>query len=189
MKTNSHPKKTNKSIGLFGASFNPPHNGHLAVLSDLAKLSIFDEIWAVPVFSHAFGKKLESFEHRLNMLKLLLAEIPIHKIHISTIEQELNKSPTYTFDVVSALKERHPDIEFHLIVGSDIKNELDKWHRIQELRNISPFYFIAREGYEHSKYPEVSSSDIRDKITQHANITHLVPAKIAEYIQIHHLYQ
>lgn len=187
--TCSNQENQSKNIGLFGASFNPPHHGHLAVVQDLSTRGIFDEIWLVPVFEHAFGKTLAPFENRLDMLKILLTLIGRSNVHINTIERELNLKPTYSFDMVSALKQHHPTYQFNLIVGSDIKPDLHKWHRIEDLKQIANFYFIPRQGFENSHYPQVSSSEIRQLLQQSADIAHLVPAKIADYIVRHKLYQ
>lgn len=187
--SHSISKNQNKNIGLFGSSFNPPHHGHLAVIQDLSDRRTFDEIWLVPVFGHAFGKTLAPFENRLDMLEILLSLINSPNVKINTVEREMNKHPSYSFDMVSELKRRHPSYQFHLIVGSDIKSELHKWHRIEDLKRIVDFHFIPRQGFENSPYPKVSSSEIRHFLQHGADITHLVPAKIADYIGKHKLYQ
>lgn len=180
-------KKNCKSIGLFGSSFNPPHQGHLAVLKDLCNSKVFDEIWLVPVYSHPFGKALISFEHRCHMVKLLISKLAENSIKINLIEQELNKAPTYAIDVVRALKSRHPDCDFHLIVGSDIKPDLQKWHKIDELKQEAKFHFVPRNGYENSPYPKVSSSEIRELAASKKPLKGL-PIAIAEYISKKNLY-
>jgi nicotinate-nucleotide adenylyltransferase len=170
-------------IALFGSSFNPPHVGHVAVLEDLLAKNLFDGIWLLPVYNHAFGKELPPFEERVAMLKILIHDLGDTRVTISEIERELGKNPSYSIDTVTELKHRHPNIEFHMIAGSDVKTDLDKWHRIAELKKILKFYFIPRLGYDKtSPYPKVSSSEIREKAIRGESITELTTPAIAEYI-------
>lgn len=182
-------KLEHKHIGLFGGSFNPPHLGHAAVLADLIKQKLFDEIWILPVATHAFNKELLPFAARLKLVELLVAAVGSPLIKISTIENELGKSPNYTFDTVTELKRRHPDCEFTMIVGSDVKNSLPKWHRIEELKSILKFHFIPRAGFENSPYPQVTSTEVRDKIKHSESIAELTPPNIAAYLKAHAWYK
>lgn len=169
----------NSHIALFGSSFNPPHVGHLAVLTALAKKNLFDEIWLVPVYKHPFAKDLWPYTLRLKLAKLLLKEIridcPKSKISLCEIEKKLNKNPSYMFDTVTALKKKYPKIKFTLILGSDCRKDLSKWHRYKELKKIVGFYFIPRSGFEKSPFPRVSSTEVRKKLKAGKSIKGLVP--------------
>lgn len=181
-------KKTSKNIALFGSSFNPPQLGHLAVLRELVKKHHFDEVWLVPVYSHAFGKELAPFEDRLAMTKLLQAEIGSDCVKVNSIEKDLNKSPSYTFDVVSALIKKNPGVKLSLILGSDTRRDLPKWHRIADLKKMVGFYFVPRAGLEASPFPNVSSTEIREKIHAGQSIDGLTTAAVADYIYEKKLY-
>lgn len=174
-------KKSNK-IALFGGSFNPPHQGHLAVLTELVQNPNFDEVWLVPVFHHAFAKDLADFDVRLDLLRLLINEIKTKKIKISTVERDLGKIPNTTFDTLTHLKKQHPQKDFIIVMGSDAKNDLPRWHRYKELKEIADFHFIARNGYEKSALPEVSSSQIRERLRKGEDITGLTTPKIQDYL-------
>lgn len=174
--------KSNKNIGLFGGSFNPPHAGHVAVLRDLTRLDNFDEIWVVPVFQHPFGKDLAAFAERVKMLELVVKHLETDKVRVEKIEGQMAQNPSYTFDMVSELKKKFPTHHFTLILGSDAKKDLPKWHRLGELKKIVDFYFIPRAGIENSPYPDVSSTDIRKKLELGKSIDKLTLPKIADYI-------
>lgn len=174
-------KNTNK-IALFGGSFNPPHQGHFAVLKELIQNPNFDEVWLIPVFSHAFGKDLVNFDVRLDLLQLLANEVGSHKIKISAIERDLGKTPNTTFDTLTHLKKQNPDFDFVIVVGTDAKNDLPRWHRYEELKKIADFHFVARKGYETSILPEVSSSEIRERLRKGEDITGLTTSKIQDYL-------
>jgi nicotinate-nucleotide adenylyltransferase len=152
-----------RKIALFGSSFNPPHLGHYAVLKDLLARAVFDEIWLVPVYQHPFNKDLIAFEKRLQLVELLAQALNSPQLKISLIEKELGKNPSYMYDTVTALKAKNPDTDFYLIAGSDVKTDLPKWHKAEELKTILKFHFIPRQGYENSPYPQVSSTTIRER--------------------------
>lgn len=174
-----------RRISIFGGSFNPPHIGHKQVLEHLAAQPQFDEVWVVPVYQHAFGKKLIPFEKRLAMTRLLVDSVGSTKVKINLAEKEINKQPNYTFDTIQHLHAKYPQDEFSIVVGSDVKAELDKWHRIDELQKIASFFFLPRNGYEKSDFAKVSSSEIRRKLLNGEPIEGLTIRSIIEYLQTH----
>lgn len=199
-----HQPKAALNIALFGSSFNPPHNGHAAVLRFVASQNIFDEIWLLPVYKHPFAKDLWPYKMRLKLTKLLLTGI-LHKsfknkkipptkmqseiknrqgtsLKICEIEKQLGKNPSYMFDTVRELKKKHPKNTFTLILGSDCKKDLPKWHRYTELKKLIRFYFVPRKGFENSPFPKVSSTQIRTRLKAKKSIIALVPELIAKSI-------
>lgn len=153
----------NLKIALFGGSFDPPHKGHRAVLQKILSEKIFDEIWVIPVFDHPFGKKMSPYKKRLALLKSLVSDLASDRIKILEVEKEIGKKPCTTWDVVQNLKSRFPKHRFTFVAGSDIKQDLPKWHRYEELKKEIDFHFIKRKGYESSELPEISSTEIRNK--------------------------
>ncbi len=185
-------KNINKNIGIFGSSFDPPHRGHLAVIKHLLTTGHFNELWLVPTYKHPFGKTLTKFSTRISMLKCLLRPLrrlrPFHPHKISQIEKAIPQRPTYAWHVIRALKKRHPNFRFTLIVGSDVKKELRKWYRINALKKLVSFYFIPRKGYEKSPFPRVSSSDIRERVRNGKSIRGLTTRDVEDFILKNHLY-
>lgn len=175
-------------IAILGSSFNPPHNGHLAVIQDLAKNDNYDAIWLMPVFEHPFGKKLAPYDDRLAMTKLLLETIQSPKVSLCQAEKNLGKSPSYTIDVIDALQKQNPLAHFFLVIGSDAKQDLRKWHRIDELQRLVDFIFIPRQGFETSPYPKVSSTQLREHLTEGKDVSKLMPNTIADYVRNKSLY-
>ncbi len=64
------------TLGVFGGSFDPPHVAHVLAASYALAVGNFERLLAVPVYAHAFDKKLASFEHRVAMCELAFAELP-----------------------------------------------------------------------------------------------------------------
>lgn len=196
-------------IALFGSSFNPPHTGHFSVLKALVKKNLFDEIWLVPVYKHPFAKNLWPYALRLQLAKLLLQDVGKElpnkksqktsslflqrkaigerqsakiKIKICEIEKILKKKTSYMIDTVTALQKKFPRKKITLILGSDCKKDLSKWHRIDELKTLVDFYFIPRRGFEKSPFPEVSSTEVRTRLEEGKSIRGMVTKSIENYI-------
>jgi nicotinate-nucleotide adenylyltransferase len=62
-------------IALFGGSFNPPHVAHQLVALYVLETQPIDELWIVPVYTHALGKQLADYEHRVAMCELAAAPL------------------------------------------------------------------------------------------------------------------
>jgi nicotinate-nucleotide adenylyltransferase len=133
-------------IALFGGSFDPPHVGHqMAGLYVLATHDI-DELWMVPCFRHPFDKQLAPYPHRVAMSRLIADSLG-PRAQVSTVEAELS-GPSYTLTTVSALRQRHPEHEFLLVIGADLLRERERWHGAAELLASVRFIVLGRAGAE-----------------------------------------
>lgn len=195
------------NIGIFGGAFNPVHKGHL----DLA-YSYYDELkldklifipTAIP--PHKANEYLVSGTDRINMLKLALKDTPFE---ISTIEFE-RKTKSYTFDTLNLLKKEYPNDTFFLIIGADQFLSFDKWYRYKDILEMATLCTCARESdaerqsivefskklgisdsfhLSSKKVIKVSSSEIRERIKNKQDISHLVLPSVQAYIKENKLY-
>ena len=161
-----------RRVGLFGGSFNPPHVAHQLVALYVLE-TVLDEVWFVPTFSHPFGKTLAPFDHRVAMCELAAAPLGARAL-VSRAEQELAQKPDFvarrTLDLIEHLTAKHTDAKFHLVVGSDILGETDKWHRWDEVSRLAPPIVLGRTGYPLPAgsietgvvMPEISATRIRE---------------------------
>ena len=117
-------------IGLYFGSFNPVHNGHLIIANYIINYTAIKQVWMVV-----------SPQNPLKLSTTLLNEYDRHhliqsalegesKIKASTIEFKLPK-PSYTIDTLTYLKEKFPQHEFSIIMGSDSLQNLPKWKNYQ----------------------------------------------------------
>ena len=173
---------------IYGGSFNPPHMGHqLACLYGLEALGA-EALWVVPVYQHPFGKELLDFEHRVKMCELMTEPLG-KRASVNTIEKEL-QSPVRTFELFRALKQKHPEKPFAMLMGSDLLAERERWHRYQDLRDLVKIVVVGRRGFEAGpsedvlevELPEVSSRDVRERLGLGNSVQGLVPATIQDYI-------
>lgn len=190
-------------VALFGGSFDPPHVGHqLAALYVLETFPV-DELWLVPVFRHVFDKRLTPFRHRLAMCQLLADSLG-PRVHVSTIEEELG-GPSYTLHMVQRLMQKHPSVEFSMVIGSDLLKERERWFGFPELAKLLPFLVLHRSGsdsdavvpvssgdishHEVLRLPEVSSTGCRAALSKGGRPTGWVCRRVLDYIEQHALYQ
>lgn len=111
-------------IGLLGGTFNPIHNGHLA-LADEARLKFgLDEVWFIPAGDpyQKDKKDLLPASVRYNLVGDAIGNL--EWACVSSIEI-LNNGPSYTCETLAKLKARYPDNEFYLIVGADAFKQIN----------------------------------------------------------------
>lgn len=146
-------------IGLYFGTFNPIHAGHLTIANHMAEHSDLDQIWMV-VTPHNPHKKKSSLldnNHRVVMVDIALEDYP--KIKSSKIEFDLPQ-PNYTVNTLAVLEEKHPEIDFCLIMGEDNLKRFHKWKN----------YEVILERYHLYVYPRISEGKIETQFDHHAKI-------------------
>lgn len=181
-------------IGLFFGSFNPIHVGHLIIANYMAHYTELDEVWLVvsPQNPLKAKKNLLNMYDRLEMVDLALKQQD--RIKVCDIEFRLPK-PSYTIDTLTYLKERYPNKNFALIMGSDNLSTLNRWKNYQVLLRDYRIFIYPRPNYKESdlaSHPsititdtpliEISSTFIRKAIKEAKSIRYLVPDAVLEYI-------
>lgn len=156
-------------IAVLGGSFNPPHLGHTLIPTYVLARGLADRVIVAPCWSHPFAKSMAPFEDRLTWTRAAMA---VHgdAVEVSAIEAELaarrGEGPSYTIELLAAIAARNPGCDVRLVIGTDIvaRGELDRWHRVDELRQRFPPIIVPRAGFappEVCALPEVSSTAIR----------------------------
>lgn len=154
-------------IALFGGSFDPPHICHAMAAMWALQTRPIDEVWWVPTYTHAFGKRLLPFNQRVEMVEAIVAVTP-NRMRCSRIEEELG-GVSRTVDTVRALSKQFEGAEFSLLMGADLVDELPAWKGSEELLDLVEIHVIGREGYRSPpthdlRLPNISSTAIREAI-------------------------
>lgn len=188
---------------VYGGSFDPPHMGHqLACLYLLEALGA-EAVWLVPTASHAFGKALRPYAHRVAMARLLAAPLGA-RVAVSEVEGELGGLST-THATLEHLAARHPDRRWGVVVGSDLVADLPRWHQADALFARAGLVVLGRGGVAPPgpqivfpprpwladatlALPEVSSTLLRAKLARGDDVAGLMPHTVATYARHHGLY-
>ena len=134
----------NDSIVVFGGTFDPVHNGHIAVARHLRDNLRPDVVLMVPAGCPWLRNEppLASAQTRLNLVKLGIHDEP--GIQASDIDIQ-RKTVTYSIDTICALRDLYGwSRDFILAIGADSAINLTKWHRYVELFKICRLAVIAR---------------------------------------------
>lgn len=186
--------------GIFGGSFNPVHNGHVALASAIRKAAGLDEVWLMVTPQNPW----KSQEGLLDDAKRLqLAQVAVEGIDgllASDYEFGLPR-PSYTWDTLQALSRDYPERRFTLVVGGDNWAKFDQWYAHDKILANYDVVVYPRKGSRISRATlppnvrvlrtrlyNVSSTEIRERILQGLDIDALVPPRVAEIIKAEGLY-
>ena len=175
-------------IGLFFGSFNPIHIGHKVIASYLVDFTDLDKVMFLVSPQNPLKQKISLLDqyHRLQIIR---AEIEDNsKLEVSDIEFDMPK-PSYTIDTLVRLKEKHPENDYSIIMGSDNLQNFHKWKNYEQILEDYSVYVYPRPGCEISgshknihliegvPQMEISSSFIRKSIKEGKDISYLMPEK------------
>lgn len=173
-------------IGLFFGSFNPLHNGHVAIADYLLEHGYCREIWFVVSPRNPWkedGSLLEE-NKRLAIVQAAIAG----KTGMAASDLEFNMPrPSYTYQTLRAFRQKYPDTPFALIIGGDNLQRFHEWRHHREILNTCPLLVYPRPGIPLPPLTEgnirlvnapltpVSSTAIRQMVKTGKDISSLVP--------------
>lgn len=193
-------------IGILGGTFDPPHAGHLALArAALAELQL-DEIIFLPAHRNPLKtrKVTTSGKHRLGMVEALIRNEP----QMAVSDMELTRGGvSYTVDTLGELQMVRP-AEYWFLMGADALKGLPEWRNPQRLMKLCrlgvairppmtdgdlaarvPEAFKDKVDIVHMPPMDVSSTDLRDKLSRNANTNPHLTADVLKYISTHQLYR
>ena len=187
-------------IGLFGGTFDPPHVGHLvtavnvrhALALDLVLLMVANDPW-----QKSGARPITPAVDRLAMVQAAVAGIE----GLEAGSEEMQRGgPSYTADTLATLRVKYAGARFFTIVGDDAAAHIDTWERVNEVVAMSSLVVIDRPGspvtlsqdyeWRHVEVPrlEVSSTDLRCRVTDGRPLDYLVPEPVIDIIRDRGLY-
>lgn len=182
-------------IGLLGGTFDPIHNGHIAIAKTAIQQLKLDKLLLIPAGNPWQKSEFSESKHRLEMVKK--AGNDLEKVEVSDIE--VNKTgPTYTFETLQELHKKYPNSELILILGSDAVAGFDTWKEPNLVKTLARIYVVQRAGdftqdwhFDRIQMPpiEISSTEIREKVKNNESISEIVPKLVNEYISANGLYK
>jgi nicotinate-nucleotide adenylyltransferase len=197
-------------IGFFGGSFDPVHNGHLALARACGQQAALDEVWFTPTAVQPLKQRgpQASNADRLAMLELAISSEPTWRV----CRIELNRGGvSYTVDTLRGIRLDRPHDELFIMLGSDTLGDVLSWREPEEIFRLARPLFVRRAG---SAMPDVeaivmqsisgsqfepqvvempahaeSSTEIRRLVAAGKPIDGMVPPEVAAYIADHGLYK
>jgi nicotinate-nucleotide adenylyltransferase len=130
-------------IAIFGGTFDPVHDAHLAVAREAADAFSLDRVLFVPAKNppHKLSDLHAGFDDRMRMVELACAEDA--RFEPSRIEDRPGHS--YSFDtVVLARAQCSEATRLFFLIGADAFAEIRSWHRWQELMKLVEFIVVSR---------------------------------------------
>ena len=197
------------NIGVLGGTFDPIHVGHLILAEEVRARLNLAGILFVPAGQPWLkaDSLISPAEHRVEMVRLAIADKPYFKLSIMEIERA---GSTYTVDTITELKARlEAGDELFFILGWDNLTELPRWRQPSRLITMCRLVAVPRPGYPlpdlkalEAVIPglsqrvtlmdrpeiDISASAIRDRVAQGLSIRRLVPEPVERYIKEHKLY-
>lgn len=195
-------------IGLMGGTFNPIHNGHIAVAEAAQKQAQLEQIIFLPSGTppHKHTADTISREHRLNMVQLAVEGHP--GFQVSDYEIRSGRV-NYTAETLQYFLTRYPADTFYFIIGADSFRDLPLWKDYTSILQMVTLIVVSRPGIDKTALlsrfrgdepaphmlfipnvqQEVSSSMLRAYARDGKCLTPYLPAGVAHYIQQHGLYR
>lgn len=173
--------------GLFFGSFNPVHNGHLAIARYLLDQGFCREVWFVvsPQNPLKQNRDLLDENERLEIIRRAIAGEPGMKV--CDVEFGMPR-PSYTWNTLRVLEKEYPEKSFALVIGGDNLRNFHLWRNYKEILSHYRVLVYPRPGVEvppsvpapvtlvDAPLASVSSTEIRAKIDSGEDISADVPA-------------
>lgn len=186
-----------KTVLLYFGSFNPVHKGHIAVAEWVLAQGVCNELWFVvsPQNPLKTDGSLIGETDRLAMVELAIdvSKYP-HRMKTCDVEFSMPR-PSYTIDTLRELSVRYPDVEFSILVGSDIVGQIEYWKEWRTLLENYKVYVYPRRGYEMpdkddrrfiqllgAPLEDYSSTEVRQALEENGN-SDMIPDVVKKYIK------
>ena len=204
-------------IGILGGTFDPIHNGHLALGRYAKEMFSLDQIWIMPNGNppHKESESIESkTKHRVEMARLAIQEEPGFCLNLYEVER---KEVNYSYLTMEHFASEYPEDEFYFIIGADSLFSIEKWRcpeRLLKLCTILAAYrdekgteeMLSQIQYLNEKYGadirllntpnvDISSTDIRTVLKQETSakkekmLQEFLPEAVINYIEHTQLYK
>lgn len=188
-------------IGIYSGSFNPVHIGHLALANYLCEYGGMDEVWFLVTPRNPFkacSQSLLEDSFRVELVRLATEEYS--RFRVDEIELSLPQ-PNYTIHTLDILRQRYPEHELCLVVGSDNWLKFSDWRESERILREYRLIVYPRPGWEVdagsvppsvtylSDAPlfDVSSTFIRESLRNGLDVRYFLHHKVYERLRETHI--
>ena len=175
-----------KRIAIFGGSFNPIHNGHIALAKAVLQQCHVDEVWLM--VSPQNPLKLGDTDLLDDNLRLDMAQKALEGIDgIKACDYEFHlPKPSYTWNTLQHLSADYPDHTFILLLGGDNWAHFQRWRHWQDILWHHDIIVYPRDNHPGTiNVPllDISSTDIRRRVKAGESIKGLAPDSIIPLVE------
>ena len=175
-----------KRIGIFGGSFNPIHNGHIALAQAVLRQCALDEVWLM--VSPQNPLKQNSTDLLDDQLRLQMAEKALEGVEgVKACDDEFRlPKPSYTWNTLQHLSKDYPDYTFSLLIGGDNWAHFTRWRHWKDILRCHQVIVYPREDYPGTidvPLLDVSSTEIRQRVREGKSIEGMVPDSIIPLVK------
>lgn len=185
-------------LAIFGGTFDPIHQAHLAIAREATERCRLDRVLLVPAANppHKTGVTHAPYEHRLRMAEIACRGLA--HLEVSRLEEGTRWS--YSIETIEKVRARlAADDELFFVIGADAFADIRTWKRWQDVARAVCFLVVSRPGAIYEAPPEVrlerldrlelaiSSSEIRRELAAGRRPAE-VPREVLDYILEHGLY-
>lgn len=184
-------------LGVFGGTFDPPHNGHLIGASDAYEALSLDRVLFIPNARQPLkaDAPAASAPERLEMVRLLCQSDARFEVDSTEVDRG---GLSFTVDTLRALQTRFAGAALFLLIGDDAAATLPSWRESETVRKLAEVVVLARGransdvGAERriaTRRVDISSTEIRERMARNLPLAGFVPPAVAEYIRTRGLYR
>lgn len=193
-------------IGILGGTFNPIHEGHIAMARAALQNAHLDRVLILPDGTPPHKTGIADAEDRWRMVSVAV----VHEKGLEASRLELDREgTTYTYDTLKALTKAYPRADLFYIIGTDTLMELHTWFRSDDVLHMCTFLVCPRRTdhapeeilqerkrltalgarFQSVDMPiyNVSSTDIRKALSD-GTASQLLPVPVLEYCRVAALY-
>jgi nicotinate-nucleotide adenylyltransferase len=195
-------------LGIFGGSFDPVHNAHLAIARACQQQVGLDEVWFTPTAIQPLKHKgpHATDSQRVEMLRLATAD----ELSWRVCTLEIDRGGfSYTVETLRQIHEELPEAELFFPIGGDALRDVPQWKEPREIFRLATPLVVGRAGRPVPDLNQLkplctaktqprliempamseSSTEIRRLVASGRPIDAVVPPVVAAYIAEHGLYK
>ena len=195
-------------IGIMGGTFDPVHNGHLAIARSAAEQLELSQVLFIPAGNPHFKRNQEvtSASQRADMVALAIEDDSLFALDLCEVER---KGITYTADTLEELTQRYEGARLFFIMGTDSAITLPGWKRAEDVARLCTIVVAKRPGQSTERVREalatssvdfdvmyldvpqidVSSTQLREDVARGRDVSAMIPALVEAYISQMGLYR
>lgn len=170
-------KPLSRRVGVLGGTFDPIHNGHLALARRFSDVLQLTDLILLPAGQPWQKAGVSAAPHRLAMTRAAAGALNLPGVSITVAPDEIeHDGPTYTVDTLRRWRAREgADASLSLLIGADQLVRLDTWHDWQQLFDYAHICAATRPGFDFSAASQTVAATIAARSAD-ADVLRATPA-------------